>query len=36
VNGDCDQLFELNLAVNPIVETFLEEEICVGGVLNWE
>eukprot|EP00903_Cladosiphon_okamuranus_P000359 g357.t1 len=32
VNGDCDQLFELNLAVNPIVETFLEEEICVGDV----
>ena len=32
VNGDCDQLFELNLSVNPIVETFLVEEICVGDV----
>lgn len=32
VDGDCDLLFELNLEVNPIVETFLEEEICVGDV----
>lgn len=32
VPGDCDILYELTLEVNPIVETYLEEEICVGDV----
>ncbi|MEO0726318.1 MAG: gliding motility-associated C-terminal domain-containing protein [Bacteroidota bacterium] len=33
VDGDCDLLFELTLNVNPIAETFLEEEICVGDII---
>ena len=32
VNGDCDLLYELTLEVNPIAESFLVEEICVGDV----
>ncbi len=33
ITGDCDILFDLTLEVVPIVETFLEEEICVGEIV---